>query len=61
MVTFSPLSMLGEMEQFCFAPFSLFESKFDYLILYVNESKSLRRIPGQDPSISHRFWSSQRW
>ena len=41
--------------------FSLFESKFDHLIPYVNESKSLRRFSGQDPLICHRFRSSQRW
>ena len=39
--------------------FSLFESKFDHLIPYVNESKSLRRVSGQDPLICHRFLSSQ--
>ena len=44
-----------------FAQFSLFESKFDRLIPYVNESKSLRRVFGQDPLICHRFRSSQRW
>ena len=43
------------MEQF--AQFSLLESKFDHLIPYVNESKSLRRVSGQDPLISHRHRS----
>ena len=38
------------MEQF--AQFSLFESKFDHLIHYVKESKSLRRVSGQDPSFA---------
>ena len=56
---FSPLSRLGKMEQFC--SILLFESKFDHLIPYVNESKSLRRVFGQDPLICHRFRSSQRW
>ena len=56
---FSPLSRLGKMEQFC--SISLFESKFDHLILYVNESKSLRSVSGQDILICFRFWSSQRW
>ena len=28
---------------------------------YVNESKSLRRVSGQDPLICHSFRSSQRW
>ena len=32
-----------------FAQFSLFESKFDHLIPYVNEIKSLSRISEQDP------------
>ena len=41
--------------------FSLFESKFDHLIPYVNESKALRRVSGLDPLICHRFLSSQRW
>ena len=53
---FSPLSRLGIMEQF-----SLFYSKFDHLIPYVNESKSLRRFTGQDPLICHRFRSFQWW
>ena len=44
-----------------FAQFSLFESKFDHLIPYVNESKSLRRVSRQDPLICRRFRSSQRW
>ena len=44
-----------------FAQFSLFESKFDRLIPYVNESKSLRRVSRQDPLICHRFRSSQSW
>ena len=44
-----------------FAQFSLFESKFDHLIPDVNESKSLRRVSGQDPLICLRFRSSQRW
>ena len=35
------------------AQFSLFESKFDHLILYVNENKSLRNVSGQDPLIGH--------
>ena len=56
---FSPLSRLGKIV--IFAQFSLFESKFDHLIAYVNESKSLRRVSGQDPLICHRFQSSQRW
>ena len=47
------------MEQF--SPFSMFEFKFDHLIPYVNESKSLRRVSGQDPLISIRFQMSQRW
>ena len=41
--------------------FCCFESKFDHLIHYVKESKSLRRVSGQDPLICHRFRSSQRW
>ena len=49
MVTFSPLSRLGKWSNF--AQFSLFESKFDHLIPYVNESKSLRRVSGQDSLI----------
>ena len=53
---FSPLSRIGKMTQF-----SLFESKFDHLLPYVNESKSLKRVSGQDPLICHRFRSSQRW
>ena len=44
-----------------FAQFSLFESKFDHLIPYENESKSLRIATGQDHLICHRFRSSQRW
>ena len=40
--------------------FSLFESKFDHLIPYVNESESLRRVSGRDPLICHRFRSSLR-
>ena len=44
-----------------FAQFSLFESKFDHLIPYVNEGKSLSRVSGQDPLICHRFRSSQRF
>ena len=44
-----------------FAQFLLFESKFDHLIPYVNESKSLRRVFGQDPLVCYRFRSSQRW
>ena len=59
MVTFSPLNRLGNWGNF--AQFSLFESKFDDLIPYVNESKSVRRVSGQDPLIYHRFRSSQRW
>ena len=38
----------------------MFESKFDHLIPYVNESKSLRRVSGQDSLICHNFRSSQR-
>ena len=56
MVTFLPLKQAREN-----GPILLFESKFDHLIPYVNESKSLRRVSGQDPLICHRFWSSQRW
>ena len=41
------------MEQFC--SISLFEFKFDHLILYVNESKSLRRVSGQDTLIAIGF------
>ena len=41
--------------------FLLFESNFDHLIHYVNESKLLRRVSGQDTLICHRFRSSQRW
>ena len=59
MVTYSPLSKLGKMEQF--AQFSLFESKFDHLIPYVIKSKSLRRVSGQDPLICHMFRSPERW
>ena len=54
---FSPLSRLWSN----LAQFSLLESKFDHLIPYVNESKSLRRVSGQDPLICHMFQSSQRW
>ena len=59
MVTFSPLSRQGKWSNF--DQFSLFESKIDHLIPYVIESKSLRRVSGQDPLICHRFWSSHRW
>ena len=59
MLTFFSLSKLGKMEQFCLN-FNV-ESKFDHLIPYVNESKSLRRVSGQDPLICHRFRSSRRW
>ena len=38
-----------------FAQFSLFESKFDHLIPYENESKSLRRVSGQDPKFAIGF------
>ena len=38
-----------------FAQSSLFESKFDRIIRYENESKSLRRATGQDPLSCHRF------
>ena len=44
-----------------FAQVSLFESKFDHLLPYVNESKSLRGVSGQDPLICNMFRSSQRW
>ena len=56
---FSPLSRLGKMEQFCsiFAVWVQIWPPYTY----VNESKSLRRVSGQDPLICHRFRSSQRW
>ena len=44
-----------------FAQFLLSESKFDHLIPDVNDSKSLRRVSGQDTLICNRFQSSQRW
>ena len=55
MVTF--LLLKQARENGAFAQFSLLESKFDHLIPYVNESKSLRRVYGQDPLIRHWF----RW
>ena len=56
---FSPLSRLGIIEQFCsiFAVWVQIWSPYTY----VNESKSLRRVSGQDPLNCHRFRSSQRW
>ena len=55
---FSPLSRLGKMEQFC----SIFAVSVQIWppYTYVYESKSLRRVSGQDPLICHRFRSSQR-
>ena len=43
MVTFKPLKQAREYGTI-FAQLSLIESKFDHLIPYVNESKSLRRV-----------------
>ena len=60
MVKFKPIKQDRE-NGAIFSQFSLFEFKFDHLIPYVNESKSLRRISGQDPFICQRFQSSQRW
>ena len=59
MVTFRPHKQARQWSYF--AQFSLFESKFDHFIAYLNESKQLRRVSGQDPLICHRFRSSQRW
>ena len=56
---FNPLTTLGKMEQY--AQFMLFQCKIDHLIPYVNESKWLRSVSGQDPLDCHRFRSSQRW
>ena len=58
MVTFKPLKQARQWSNF--AHISLFESKFDNLIHYVNESKSLRRVSVKDSLICHRFRSSQR-
>ena len=60
MVIFLPLKQDRE-NGAIFSQFWGFESKFDHLIPYVNESKSLRRVSGQDPFICHRFQSFQRW
>ena len=60
MVTFKPLKQARK-NGAILLNFLLFESKYDHLILYVNESKSLRRVSGQDPLICHRFRSSQQW
>ena len=43
-----------------FAQSSLFEPKFDNLIPYDNESKSLRRASGQVTLICHRYQISPR-
>ena len=45
------------MEQCC----SIFAVCVQILPPYVDESKSLRSVSGQDPLICHMFQSSQRW
>ena len=61
MVTFKP-PMQDRENGAIFSNFRCLSPKLTTLcILYVNESKSLRRVSGQDPLICHRFRSSQRW